>query len=110
MFRKCCRCCKCCYNRYMDKYDINMEQLKNMMLEGAIVIDIRSPQEFDEGHINGSINIPDYEIIKRISNYDKNQIIIVYCGPGIRSKNVQRKLQKMGYINSYNLYKGTENY
>lgn len=112
MFRRCCRCCKCYYNRNMDNYDITMEQVKKMINDGATVIDIRSPQEFNEGHINGAINIPDYEIRKSISKYipRKNQQIVVYCGTGIRSKNAQRALQRMGYNNVYNLYKGTENY
>ena len=119
MFRRCCnkkRCgnckrCNCC-NRGMDKFDITMEQLKQMQSQGAIVCDIRSPQEYKEGHLPGAILLPEYEIyrsaVKILPN--KNQAIIVYCGTGSRSYTSLRKLQKLGYSNVYNLYKGTENY
>lgn len=112
MLEKCYKCCSNNCNRYMDKYDITMEQLIELKNNGALIVDIRSPQEYKEGHIEGAIVIPDYEIRKTIYSIipNKKQLIIVYCGTGIRSKNVQRYLQKMGYNNVYNLYKGTENY
>ena len=96
----------------MEKFDITMEQLKQMQSQGAIVCDIRSPQEYREGHLPGAILLPEYEIyrnaIKILPN--KNQVIILYCGTGSRSYTSLRKLQKLGYSNVYNLYKGTENY
>ena len=112
MLEKCCKCCSNNCNRYMDKYDITMRQLIELKNNGAVLVDIRSPQEYKEGHLEGAIVIPDYEIRKTIYNIipNKKQLIIVYCGTGIRSKNVQRYLQKIGYDNVYNLYKGTENY
>ncbi len=116
MFIRCCfnRCCcnrECC-NRCMDQFDITMEQLQQMQTLGALIVDIRSPQEYEEGHINGAIVLPDYEIYKNANKIipDKNQVIVVYCGTGIRSKNALKMLKRMGYINVYNLYKGTENY
>ena len=113
--RECCnRCCcnKDCCNRCMDQFDITMEQLQQMQTLGALIVDIRSPQEYEEGHINGAIVLPDYEIYKNANKIipDKNQVIVVYCGTGIRSKNALKMLKRMGYINVYNLYKGTENY
>lgn len=111
MFRRCCRCCRCCNSVRKDESDIDMNQLNQMKQIGAVIIDIRSPQEYKEGHIDEAIVIPDYEI-RRINKIisDKSQLIIVYCGNGIRSKKVQRYLKQMGYYNVYNLYKGTENY
>lgn len=109
MFRLCCK--RMC-NREMDNYDIDMNQLTKMKQSGALIVDIRSPQEYNEGHLSEAIVIPDYEIRSKISKIipNKNQVIIVYCGTGIRSKNAQRFLRRMGYMNVYNLYKGTENY
>ena len=107
------RCCgydRC--QRYMEPNDITMEQLKNMQIQGAILIDIRSPQEYIEGHLEGAIVLPEYEIYSKAKKIlpNKNQTIIVYCGNGIRSKKSQRIMRRMGYTNVYNLYKGTENY
>lgn len=96
----------------MEKDDITMEQLENMAKEGAVLLDVRSPQEYREGHIEGAILIPEYELritAKEILK-DKRQVIIVYCPSGFRSKRAQRLLKNMGYENVYNLYKGFENY
>ena len=83
-----------------------------MQIQGAILIDIRSPQEYNEGHLEGAIVLPEYEIYSKAKKIlpNKNQTIIVYCGNGIRSKKSQRIMRRMGYTNVYNLYKGTENY
>ncbi|MBR3255909.1 MAG: rhodanese-like domain-containing protein [Clostridia bacterium] len=122
-FNRCCRNCNCnrdykkCYyrayeNREKKEYDITMEQLKVMQLEGATVIDIRSTQEFKEGHINGAIVIPEYEIYRTIARIipNKDSRIIVYCDTGLRSISALKILKRMGYTNVYNLYKGMENY
>ena len=112
MFRKKYNCNRCCCFRTMDKFDINLQQLNQMSQQGAIIIDIRSPQEYEEGHIVGAIVLPDYDIRRKINKVipNKNQLVVVYCGTGIRSKRVQKHMQQMGYSNVYNLYKGTENY
>lgn len=93
--------------RCMDPSDINMEQMETLIKQGAIVIDVRSPQEFAEGHIPGAICIPEYNIQKEIRNKvpNINSLIIVYCDSGVRSKNAQKRLQKMGYKQVYNLCK-----
>ena len=56
----------------MDKYDIDMETLKKMKLYGAKIVDVRSRREYSEGHISGSINIPDYEINKEFEKIFKD--------------------------------------
>lgn len=93
--------------RCMDLSDINIEQMETLIKQGAIVIDVRSPQEFAEGHIPGAICIPEYNIQREIRNKvpNINSLIIVYCDSGVRSKNAQKRLQKMGYKQVYNLCK-----
>ena len=98
--------------RGMEREDIEIQELKEFQKDGAIVIDVRSPQEYKEGHIDGAILIPEYEIKKNIGNKvkDKNQNIVVYCSSGSRSKKAQKILKKLGYENVYNLYNGFFNY
>ena len=76
----------------------------------AVLLDVRSSQEYIEGHIRGSINIPVYDIEKQAKNkLNKNSIIIVYCSAGIRSKRAIQILEKLGYENLYNVEGGIEN-
>ena len=97
--------------RHMDKYDIDMENLNIMKLQGAKIVDVRSRREYSEGHISGSINIPDYEINRKFEKVfqDYNQTIILYCSSGVRSKKACKKLIKKGYTNIFNLYGGIDN-
>ena len=68
---------------------------------GYIIIDARTQSEYDEGHIPGAILIPEYEIASRAENElpDKNQLILVYCRSGRRSKIAAEELVKLGYTN-----------
>lgn len=95
------------YREIVEK-DIGIEELKQFQNEGAILIDVRSPQEYREGHIDGAILIPEYEMKKKVENIlsDKEKTIIVYCSSGGRSKKAQKLLKKLGYQNVYNLYEG----
>ena len=68
---------------------------------GYIIIDARTQPEYDEGHITGAILIPEYEIADRAEKElpDKNQLILVYCRSGRRSKIAAEELVKLGYTN-----------
>ena len=100
------------WNREMDENDIGLEELKQLQKEGAVIIDVRSPQEYREGHIDGAISIPEYDIKKEAEKriINKNKDIVVYCSSGGRSKKVQKQLKKLGYNQVYNLYNGLINY
>ena len=100
------------WNREIDEKDIGLEDLKKLQEEGTMIIDVRSPQEYKEGHIDGAISIPEYEIKRKIENIisDKNKNIVVYCSSGGRSKKAQKQLKKLGYSQVYNLYNGLTNY
>ena len=73
-----------------------MEQEKDY-----IILDVRSQEEFDQGHIPGAILIPDTEIEARAEKelHDKDQLILVYCRSGRRSKLAAESLVKLGYTN-----------
>ena len=98
--------------REMEEKDITLEELKQFQNEGATIIDVRSSPEYQEGHIDGAISIPEYEMKKKVENVLKNKEapIVVYCSSGGRSKKAQKLLRKLGYENVYNLYNGYTNY
>lgn len=66
-----------------------------------IIIDARTQSEFDEGHIPGAILIPEYEIAERAEKElpNKDQLILVYCRSGRRSKIAAQALADLGYTN-----------
>ena len=68
---------------------------------GYIIIDARTQEEYDEGHIPGAILIPEYKIADRAEKEltDKNRLILVYCRSGRRSKIAAEELVKLGYTN-----------
>ena len=97
--------------RNLNEGDILFNELKNKVEHGAILLDVRSPQEYSEGHLDGAILIPDYEIYSRKREIEKyrNKNIVVYCKSGSRSRKVYDILKGMGFINVYNLYGGLDN-
>ena len=97
------------YKRSFDEsLDIKREDIENYIKMGATIVDVRSPQEYREGHIDGAINLPEYNIRRNVQNIlpDKNQLIILYCSVGERSKMAQNKLKRLGYTNVYTVYEG----
>jgi len=80
-----------------------MDIVKNN--KNVILLDVRSKQEYDEGHLKGAINIPVYELEYRAENEikDKECIIIAYCSAGIRSRKAIKILRNHGYKNLYNV-------
>lgn len=82
---------------------ISMDEAVAMMEQesGYIILDVRTPEEFAEKHIPNAINIPNENIgTDEISALpDKDQLIMVYCRSGRRSKEASAKLAKLGYTN-----------
>ena len=82
---------------------ISMDEAVKMMRDEKdyIILDVRRPDEYAEGHIPGAINVPNEEIgtteIAELPN--KSQLILVYCRSGRRSKEAYEKLVKLGYTN-----------
>ena len=82
---------------------ISMDEAVKMMRDekNYIILDVRRPDEYAEGHIPGAINVPNEEIgsaeIAKLP--DKSQLILVYCRSGRRSKEASEKLVKLGYTN-----------
>lgn len=92
---------------YRSKENLSKNEIDEMMEnnDNIVLLDVRSPQEFNEWHMPKAINIPTYEIFEKIQKIikDKNTIIICYCTFGIRSKKAIKMLKKLGYTNLYHL-------
>ena len=82
---------------------IGMEEAVSMLQtkQDYILLDVRTPEEFAEKHIPGAINIPNEDISDSEPEAlpNKNQLILVYCRSGNRSKQASQKLADMGYTN-----------
>ena len=82
---------------------ISMDEAITMMEEesGYIILDVRTPEEFADKHILGAVNIPNETITaEEIPELpDKDQLILVYCRSGNRSKQASEKLAALGYTN-----------
>ncbi len=76
---------------------------KDLLNNGAIIVDVRSANEFASGHINGSINISLETLTNNLSKFkNKDQIIITCCASGMRSSIAKSNLSSKGYKNVYN--------
>ena len=76
----------------------------------AVLIDLRSKEEYQQGHIKGAINLP-FEQLEQSFPYGKEQTVIVYCELGIRSMRASKQLFEQGYtvintIGGVNQYSG----
>lgn len=97
MFRKLCRLFR------IDKSDFSYEEaMAAYKRNNGIIIDVRNPEEYRQKHINGAINIPVYEM-DNIKNeiIDKDEVILLYCKTGKRSRMAKEILLQEGYENVY---------
>lgn len=80
---------------------ISPEELKQLFKEGTefTLVDVRQPEEYEEGHIPSAINVVNEEISNSMPEAlpDKDAVIVVYCRSGRRSKEAADKMVKLGY-------------
>ena len=83
--------------------NITAQEAKEIMdtQTGYVILDTRTQEEFEEGHIPGAILIPYDEVMEKAEEIltDKDQLILVYCRSGRRSKIASEELVKLGYTN-----------
>ena len=83
--------------------NITAQEAKELMdtQKGYIILDTRTQEEYDQGHIPGAILIPYDEVLEKAEGIltDKDQLILVYCRSGRRSKIAADDLVKLGYTN-----------
>jgi rhodanese-related sulfurtransferase len=76
--------------------------LKELINKGAQIIDVRTKEEYQDGHINGSVNIPLQSLSNNISKIKKTRPIITCCASGIRSASAKSLLKSHGFSEVYN--------
>ena len=84
--------------------DVNQGVKDYQKTSGAVLLDVRTPPEYREGHIPGSRNVPLQTIDKVAAVVDnKDKALFVYCYSGARSSQAAGMLQRMGYSNVTNI-------
>lgn len=66
------------------------------------IIDVREPNEFEESHVEGAVNIPLGDVMKRLDEIPKEEDVVVYCNSGGRAGVAVQGLGTMGYTNIVN--------
>lgn len=76
--------------------------LGNLIQNGAIIIDVRTPAEFQSGHLKSAKNMPLDKLMTQISKINKDKTIITCCASGMRSASAKGMLKNAGYQNVHN--------
>ncbi|MHB1959686.1 MAG: rhodanese-like domain-containing protein [Acidobacteriaceae bacterium] len=84
---------------------ISAKDARTHLENGALVIDVRTPGEFNSGHLPKAINLPLDEIEAKLPRRvkDKSQALLLHCQSGMRSGMAKKKLKSLGYVNAFNL-------
>jgi len=87
--------------------DISVQQGKEMIDRGEVfILDVRTQDEYNEGHILGSTLIPVDELDSRLKELPRDKKILVYCRSGSRSLTASEKLENSGFTQLYNMKGG----
>ena len=97
--------CACSGKEEGTYHQITKQEAIEMMKkdDGHVIVDVRTIEEYEEGHIPGAVCIPNEVIAEEAEKMlpDKEQVILVYCRSGRRSKEASQKLDDLGYRNVY---------
>ena len=83
--------------------DLSCEQLQQLLEKGAQLIDVRSVMEFNQGALNGAINLPINTIQQNTDSIDQSKPVLLYCRSGARSGMVKNFLVSIGFQDVYNI-------
>jgi rhodanese-related sulfurtransferase len=76
--------------------------IQGLIANGAKIIDVRTPAEYKDGHVKGSINLPLQTLGSQMNKLKKDEVIITCCRSGSRSGMARRQLLAEGFTNVYN--------
>ena len=94
--------------------DVTVQQARELMQAHGgqaefVVLDVRTPEEFAEGHLSGAVNVnmlaPDFE--RRLDALDRGKTYLVYCRTGNRSAKAVQAMQRLGFRSVYHMFEGT---
>ena len=84
-------------------YEIQCEELRELVENGGQLIDVRSSLEYRQGALKDAVNIPVESIPQNTTTIDRNKPVILYCVSGMRASVVKRFLESLGFNYVYNL-------
>ncbi|MBS1667334.1 MAG: rhodanese-like domain-containing protein [Bacteroidetes bacterium] len=76
--------------------------LKSIIDDGAFLVDVRTPGEFADGHVKGSVNIPLDQVALQLAKFKNKKNIVVFCRSGGRSSQAKSILEQNGFTNVVN--------
>lgn len=82
---------------------VHVSEVRSLVESGAYLVDVRTPEEYEYGHLKGAYNIPLGEIRERLDEIPKDRTVYLYCGSSQRSYNALMALQGRGFDNLYNI-------
>ena len=82
---------------------IKCPEAREMLENGAQLVDVRSPQEYGMGAVPGSLNVPLQIMESAEQHLDKTKPVIVFCGSGMRSEQAKGVLAQLGFDSVHNL-------
>jgi rhodanese-related sulfurtransferase len=85
------------------KGQISTRAAASYVKHGALVVDVRSPREYNAGHLSQAFNFPLDELEGSVAQRvkDKSRVILVHCRTGLRSKKAKERLARIGYTNVF---------
>ncbi|HUW39456.1 MAG TPA: FAD-dependent oxidoreductase [Rectinemataceae bacterium] len=89
---------------------VRWNEVETLKAEGAFVLDVRTPEEFALGHIEGAANISNTVLRQRLGEVPRDTFVLVYCGVGIRGYMAERILRQNGWTRLANLSGGWKTY
>jgi phage shock protein E len=93
------------YIAYKNSGTIPKKDAIELLKEGALVIDVRTAQEFNSGHLSQAYNFPLDEVEDLVLRQvkDKSKVLLLHCQSGVRSKTAKERLERIGYKNVFNM-------
>lgn len=85
---------------------VNGAELQTLIDEGTRVVDVRTPAEYESGHIPGALNVPVNEVAAAAAEWDTSEPIALYCATGSRSADAAATLRSLGFKTVYDLSGG----